>query len=121
MWIAVAGSENSAAEARSEFRRLIDDPRGALADKQRSRRELARWTRLDLPGDPLLEDSIDWGKQNLADLTQLATGLDIRWTNQGKEWTPRGLAGRACAGSAPASPTTRGCSPSTARTPRTRR
>jgi hypothetical protein len=94
VWIAVAGSENSPAEARSEFRRLIDDPRGALAEKRRSRRALARWSRLTLPGDPVLAESIDWGKQNLADLSQLATDLEIRWTKQGKEWTLEGTLGR---------------------------
>ena len=46
--------------------------------------------KVTLPGDPLLQDSIDWGKQNLADLTQVANDVDIRWTNQGKEWTPEG-------------------------------
>jgi hypothetical protein len=93
VWIAVAGSENSPAEARSEFRRLIADPAGALADKQRSRRALARWSKLTLPGDRVLADSIDWGKQNLADLTQQAADVDIRWTNEGKEWTPEGSLG----------------------------
>jgi hypothetical protein len=90
LWIAVAGSENSRAEARREFRRLIADPAGLLAEKKRSRRALARWSRLDLPGDRQLQESIDWGKQNLADLTQRATDVDIRWTKQGKEWTPEG-------------------------------
>ncbi len=90
LWLAVAGSENSPAEARSEFRKLTDDPAGELAGKKASRRALARWTQLDLPGDRLLQNSIDWGKQNLADLTQRATGLDIRWTNQGHEWTHEG-------------------------------
>jgi hypothetical protein len=89
-WLAVAGSDNSPAEARSEFAALTRDPAGALAAKKASRRALARRTKLDLPGDRLLQNSIDWGKQNLADLTQRATGLDIRWTNQGKEWTHEG-------------------------------
>ena len=30
--------------------------------------------------------SIDWGKQNLADLTLRASDLQIRWTNQGKQF-----------------------------------
>jgi hypothetical protein len=90
LWVAVAGSENSPGEARSELRRLLDDPAGRLAAKRRSRHELARRTRLDLPGDRLLQNSIDWGKQNLADLTQVARDVDIRWTNQGKEWTHEG-------------------------------
>ncbi|MEA2136060.1 MAG: hypothetical protein QOC68_3969 [Solirubrobacteraceae bacterium] len=90
VWIAVAGSENSPAEARSEYRRLIADPAGLLAAKKAARTRLARWSRLTLPGDTLLQDSIDWGKQNLADLTQRASDVDIRWTNEGKEWTPEG-------------------------------
>ena len=90
VWIAVAGSENSVAEARSEFNRLTDDPAGQLAAKKASRERLASRTKLDLPGDRLLQESVEWGKQNLADLTQRATGLDIRWTDQGKEWTHEG-------------------------------
>ena len=68
--------------------------RRALREKQRTRKQLARWTQLWLPGDPQLQDSIEWGKQNLADLTQEATGLDLRWTNQGKEWTHVGSLAR---------------------------
>ena len=41
---------------------------------------------MSLPGDPLLQHAIDWGKQNLADLTQSASDLQIRWTNQGKQF-----------------------------------
>jgi hypothetical protein len=90
VWLAVAGSENSPAEARGEFRELIDHPRGLLAEKRTDRRALARWSKVDLPGDRLLQRSIDWGKQNLADLTQTATDLEIRWTNEGREWTFEG-------------------------------
>ena len=65
-------------------------PRGAAAgeDAPRARRSGDN-TQLDLPGDRRLQDSIEWGKQNLADLTQAATDLEIRWTNEGKEWTSR--------------------------------
>ncbi len=35
---------------------------------------------------PLVQNAIDWGKQNIADLTQTATNLQIRWTNQGKQF-----------------------------------
>ena len=90
VWIAVAGSENSAAEARSEFSALIADPSGLLARKRAERERLGRWSKLTLPGNRVLQDSIDWGKQNLADLTQRATDLEIRWTDQGKEWTFEG-------------------------------
>ena len=90
VWIAVAGSENSVAEARDEFDALIADPAGLLAQKRAKREALGRWSKVTLPGNKLLQDSIDWGKQNLADLTQRATDLEIRWTDQGKEWTFEG-------------------------------
>ena len=94
VWIAVAGSENSAREARNEYRRLIADPEGLLRAKTASREALARHSRLTLPGNKLLQDSIEWGKQNLADLTQVSEDLDIRWTDQGKEWTSEGTVPR---------------------------
>jgi hypothetical protein len=90
VWIAVAGSENSVAEAQSEFGKLTADPAGQLAAKRDSREAIGSWSKLTLPGDTLLQDSIDWGKQNLADLTQVSKNLDIRWTNQGHEWTHEG-------------------------------
>ena len=40
----------------------------ALAEKVASRQKLADMTQLSLPGDPLVENSIEWGKQNIADL-----------------------------------------------------
>jgi hypothetical protein len=94
LWIAVAGSENSVGEAEREFRRLTDDPEDQLEEKQKARGRLARWTRLDLPGNELLEDSVDWGKQNLADLTQTATDLELRWTDEGRRWDFEGTVPR---------------------------
>ena len=73
VWIAVAGSENSVAEARSEFGKLITRPGRKLVAKQAARTALARRSRIVLPGNALLQRSIAWGKQNLADLTQTAT------------------------------------------------
>jgi hypothetical protein len=90
IWIAVAGSHHSVREARAEYRRLIANPQGLLRAKQASRAALGRWSELNLPGNRLLEDSIAWGKQNLADLTQESDDLNIRWTDQGKEWTTEG-------------------------------
>src|SRR6185312_16816569 len=48
---------------------------------------------VSLPGDRQLQQAIDWGKQNLADLTQAAGGrqgqpLQIRETNAGKNYPP---------------------------------
>ena len=35
-----------------------------------------------------VQGAVDWGKQNLADLTQTARNLQIRWTNQGHQFPP---------------------------------
>jgi hypothetical protein len=49
---------------------------------------VARWTQLSLPGDPLLAEGIDWGKQNILDLSQVATGLRIRDVDEGRQYPP---------------------------------
>jgi hypothetical protein len=86
LWIAVAGSDQGMRAAKSELAGAISNPAGALATKIASRQALARNTDVSLPGDPLLGNAIQWGKQNLADLTQTASNLQIRWTNQGKQF-----------------------------------
>src|SRR6266571_2004309 len=88
VWLAVAGSDQGLALAQQELTRVLQDPAAQVAAKVASREQLSRMTRLSLPGDPLVQDAIDWGKQNLADLTQSAEGLQIRWTNQGKQFPP---------------------------------
>ncbi|MET0686287.1 MAG: glycogen debranching protein [Solirubrobacteraceae bacterium] len=94
VWVAAAGSENSPAEARSEFRKLTADPAGLLARKRERRDRVAQWTQLDLPADRQLADSVEWGKQNLRDLTQVAEDVDLRWADEGKVWEPTGSLGR---------------------------
>jgi hypothetical protein len=84
--LAVAGSDDGLAKAKTELDRTLENPSAALAAKIASRQQLALMTRLSLPGDPLVEQAIQWGKQNIADLTQQATDLQIRWTNQGKQF-----------------------------------
>ena len=86
LWIAAAGSDQGLRAARSELAGALNDPAGELAQKIASRRALARNTEVSLPGDPLLAGAVEWGKQNLADLTQTASNLQIRWTNQGKQF-----------------------------------
>jgi hypothetical protein len=88
LWIAVAGSDRGLAPARDELAAALRDPAAALAAKVAARRKLAARTVVSLPGDRQLQDAIDWGKQNLADLTESASNLQIRWTNQGKEFPP---------------------------------
>jgi hypothetical protein len=88
VWLAVAGSDKGLARARGELARVLKDPAGQLAAKVASRQRLSRLTRLSLPGDRLVQHAVEWGKQNLADLTQHAKDLQIRWTNQGRQFPP---------------------------------
>ena len=86
LWVAVAGSDNGLGEARRELSSALRDPDRALADKIAERERLGRWTRVSLPGDPQLAAAIDWGKQNLADATQRARDLKIRYVDQGRQY-----------------------------------
>jgi hypothetical protein len=88
VWLGVAGSDGGLAPAQRELSRVLRDPAAELAKKVASRKRVARMTRLSLPGDPLVQDAIEWGKQNLADSTQSAEDLQIRWTDQGKQFPP---------------------------------
>ncbi len=88
LWVAVAGSDQGTAAARSELAKALADPERALAEKIRSRTELSRHTRLSLPGDRRLEAGIEWGKQNIRDLTQEADGLKIRDVDEGRAYPP---------------------------------
>ena len=90
LWIAVAGSDESAGDARKTLDRLTHKPERLAAEKAAARKRLARWSRVSLPGDRRLQESVSWGKQNLADLTQEATDLEIRWTDEGRQWTFEG-------------------------------
>jgi hypothetical protein len=86
VWLAVAGSDGGLAPAQDELTKVLNDPDAQLAAKQASRQRLSEMTQLSLPGDPLVQQSIDWGKQNIADLTRTANNLQVRWTNQGKQF-----------------------------------
>ncbi len=86
VWIAVAGSDKGLAGARRQLAAALANPDRELAQKVALRRALASYTRVSLPGDRLLQRAIEWGKQNLADLTQTAENLQIRWTDQGKQY-----------------------------------
>jgi hypothetical protein len=88
LWIAVAGSDHGLSAARTQLTGALSSPAAELAAKIASRKRLAANTVVSLPGDRMLQQAIDWGKQNLADLTQTASNLQIRWTNQGKQFPP---------------------------------
>ncbi|MEO5981349.1 MAG: hypothetical protein ABIQ13_03425 [Pedococcus sp.] len=96
VWLAVAGSDKGLASARVELSKALADPDEALARKKASRAALSQMTQLSLPGDPLVQRAVEWGKQNIADLTQTATDLQVRWTDQGKQFpAPSGTVPRA--------------------------
>jgi len=95
VWLGVAGSEAGAVGARAELARLLDNPGAALRGKIAARERLAGYTKLTLPGDPRLAESIDWSKQNLADSVQDVRDLEIRETNAGKRYpAPEGRLAR---------------------------
>ncbi|MEO8969517.1 MAG: glycogen debranching protein [Solirubrobacteraceae bacterium] len=86
IWAAVAGSDQGLTDARAQLARALHDPAAELAAKIASRVAVSKQTQVSLPGDRLLQHAIDWGKQNLADLTQTANNLQIRWTDQGTQY-----------------------------------
>ncbi|MGZ4292737.1 MAG: glycogen debranching protein [Solirubrobacteraceae bacterium] len=86
LWIAVAGSDQGLSDARSQLAAALANPDAELNAKIASRGALAANTVVSLPGDRLLQNAITWGKQNLADLTQTASNLQIRWTDQGRQY-----------------------------------
>jgi hypothetical protein len=88
LWIAVAGSDKGAGPARSELAAALNDPAGQLAAKQADRERWSRWTQLSLPGDQRLADAVDWGKQNILDLTQRASDLKVRDVDEGRKYPP---------------------------------
>ena len=81
MWIAVAGSDQRPGPRAA--RCATRPPAGREGRLARARS--ASTPSVDLPGDRQLQEAVDWGKQNLADLTQTATDLKLRFVDEGKE------------------------------------
>jgi hypothetical protein len=88
LWIAVAGSDENLASARTELDAALRDPAAQLASKIAERERWGGFTRLSLPGDRRLQRAVDWGKQNILDLTRAAENLRIRWLDQGRQYPP---------------------------------
>jgi hypothetical protein len=88
LWIAVAGSDEGQGDARRELEAALRDPDDEFEEKVEDRERWGRFTQLSLPGDPRLQDAVDWGKQNILDLTRLAEDMKIRWTDQGRQFPP---------------------------------
>jgi hypothetical protein len=88
LWIAVAGSDENLASARTELDAALRDPAAQLASKIAERERWGGFSRLSLPGDRRLQRAVDWGKQNILDLTRAAENLRIRWLDQGRQYPP---------------------------------
>jgi hypothetical protein len=88
LWVAVAGSDEGIGPAREELAAALDDPQAALESKIAKRERIGARTQVSLPGDPQLAQGVDWAKQNLADSTQYAENLEIRWVDQGRRYPP---------------------------------
>ena len=86
LWFAVAGSDKGPAEARAQYDRALADPLGLLKDKIEKRRAVSNRTSVELPGDKLLQRSVEWSKQNLADSAQESRDLRLRSTREGKQY-----------------------------------
>jgi hypothetical protein len=86
VWFAVAGSDESRTAAQREFGKAIGNPEKLLKAKISDRAQIGSMTAVDLPGDRLLQQSVEWSKQNLADSVQEAHNLQIRDVNEGKSY-----------------------------------
>ena len=88
VWFAVAGSESGAANAISEQAAVLRDPDRLLRARSPRASGSPPTAGCRCPGDRLLQQGIDWSKQNLADSVQAARDLDIRATHEGKQYPP---------------------------------
>jgi len=86
VWFTVAGSDEGPAAAQAEYAKAAKNPVTALRSKVDSRLSAARNTVVDLPGDRLLQQSVEWSKQNLADSVQESHGLELRDTDEGRAY-----------------------------------
>ena len=91
VWFGVGGSTRGPAAARTALRSLLDRPARALARKVATRRTVDRSTIVDLPGDPLLQQSVRWSKQMLAASDQRVEDPRLRIVRAGKRYPrPKG-------------------------------
>ncbi|WP_350281174.1 glycogen debranching protein [Kribbella sp. HUAS MG21] len=86
IWFAVAGSDEGSTAAAREYGKALRNPGKLLRAKTAVRKQLDAQSVVDLPGDRLLQQSVEWSKQNLADSVQEARNLRIRDVNEGKDY-----------------------------------
>ena len=96
VWFSVGGSDQGLAEATSAQRAALAHPAASLRAKIQARDDVDRNTQVDLPGDRLLQRSVQWSKQNLAESVQESRDLKVRVTNAGKNYpAPVGTVAKA--------------------------
>ena len=96
IWFAVAGSDQGASAAQREYGKALSNPEQLLKAKASERMQIDEQSAVDLPGDRLLQQSVEWSKQNLADSVQESRDLKLRSTEEGKQYpTPKGTLARA--------------------------
>jgi hypothetical protein len=78
LWFTVAGSDDGPDNAAAEARKALADPETLFSKKFVSRRDVATRTVVDMPGDRVLERSVEWSKQNIADSIQESRNLTVR-------------------------------------------
>jgi len=87
LWVAVAGSQSSKAEATSALNSVLNDPAGLLTQKVNSRLALLNKTQVNLP-DQVLQAAFDWGKLNMADLRITVKDMKVRDVDEGNRYPP---------------------------------
>ena len=86
VWFSVAGSDNGLTEAKAAQDQALANPGALLRSTILARRTAQAHTRVRLPGDRLLQRSVTWSKQNLAESVQESRDLKVRVTNAGKKY-----------------------------------
>ncbi len=85
VWLAVAGSHTSKAEATTALNSALAAPETLLDEKIAHRRELLARTNVELPDDGL-EAAFDWGKLNMQELRRTVTDAEIRDVDEGRAY-----------------------------------
>jgi hypothetical protein len=87
LWLAVAGSHTSQAEATAALEQGLGAPEQLLDEKIAGRLELLERTDVELPSRQL-DAAFDWGKLNMADLVRTVTDAEIRDVDEGRQYPP---------------------------------
>ncbi|MBA2697313.1 MAG: glycogen debranching protein, partial [Nocardioidaceae bacterium] len=88
VWFAVAGSDRGPAMARTTYQNVVNRGGALLQRKINARSQVNRRSAVSLPGDRLLQRSLTWSKQNLADSVQESRRLRLRWVDRGESYPP---------------------------------